>query len=55
MNENMDFVKTVKEMRDAQKEYFRTKKFSALEKSKALEGAVDRRIAILMSKQGNLF
>ena len=36
-----DLVKLVKEMREAQKEYFRTRDKSMLQRSKELEKAVD--------------
>lgn len=41
---HIEFLKTVKDMRDAQKEYFKTRSFSALEKSRHLEKRVDQMI-----------
>ena len=40
-----DFEKLVKEMRDAQKTYFRTRDASVLQSSKRLEREVDKYIA----------
>ena len=40
-----DLVKLVKEMREAQKEYFRTRDKSMLQRSKELEKAVDKYIS----------
>ena len=41
----LDFFKLVKEMRAAQKEYFRTRAHSALVRSKELERRVDDYVA----------
>lgn len=40
-----EFLKTVKEMRNAQKAYFKIKGFSELNKAKSLERKVDALIA----------
>lgn len=61
MNEGrLAFFSLVKEMRDAQKEYFRTRAHSALVKSKTLELRVDEEIArgdryLQNKKQPSLF
>lgn len=46
-----DFMKLVEDMRNAQKEYFRTRSRDVLEKSKQLERQVDAEIE--KAKQGN--
>lgn len=48
------FIETVRQMREAQREYFSTKKTDWLIRSKALERAVDRMIKEHDSKQGSL-
>lgn len=49
MMNNQEFTELVREMRQAQKDYFRTRSREALEKSKQLEKAVDAVLA--QSKQ----
>lgn len=48
---SVEFYSLVKEMREAQKEYFRTRSKDSLIKSKALEKRVDE----ALSGQGTLF
>lgn len=43
MSEN-DFTKLVKEMRQGQKDYFKTRNFRCLEKARTLESQVDHEI-----------
>ena len=43
-----EFIKTVQEMRNAQKEYFRTRDKAILAKSKELERKVDNMLSALM-------
>lgn len=50
-----EFVKKVKEMREEQKLYFKTRKKSHLFRSKELEKEVDKMIAEFNFKQINLF
>ena len=42
---SMDFYSLVKEMREAQKEYFRTRSKDSLKRSKALEKRVDEALS----------
>lgn len=44
-------IKLVAEMRNAQRAYFRTRDFLALQKSKSLEKQVDAEVAIYLNKQ----
>lgn len=48
MNQS-EFIKLVKSMRTSQKEYFKSKSFASLEKSKSLEREVDSVIKELES------
>lgn len=50
-----DFITTVKAMREAQKEYFRTRDRQVLQRSKALEKRVDALIAEYNDKPKGLF
>lgn len=50
-----DFITTVKAMREAQKEYFRTRDRQVLLKSKTLEKRVDALIAEYDNKPKGLF
>lgn len=50
-----DFITTVKAMREAQKEYFRTRDRQVLQRSKALEKCVDTLIAEYDNKPKGLF
>ena len=50
-----DFITTVKAMREAQKEYFRTRDRQVLQRSKALEKRVDALIAEYDNKPKSLF
>lgn len=50
-----DFITTVKAMREAQKEYFRTRDRQVLQRSKALEKRVDTLIAEYDNKPKGLF
>lgn len=47
----IEFVDKVRTMRDAQKEYFKTRSRSVLEKCKQLEREVDDELARLQMKQ----
>jgi hypothetical protein len=51
------FATLVADMRNAQKEYFRTKAAAALERSKRLERLVDEAIGAILAadRQGRLF
>lgn len=49
------FVSTVSEMRNAQKEYFKTRSPDWLNRSKSLEREVDKMIHDLNDPQGDLF
>ena len=49
------FIDLVAEMRQAQKEYFKTRDRNILSKSKQLEAQVDAEINKVNSKQLNLF
>lgn len=50
-----EFVKTVQEMKNAQKEYFKTKDKAILAKSKELERKVDNMLSNLAPNMPNLF
>ena len=50
-----EFAKLVSELRNAQREFFRTKNPAALDQSKRLEREVDRRCAEILDGQGQLF
>lgn len=50
-----NFITTVKTMREAQKEYFRTRDRQVLQRSKALEKRVDALIAEYDNKPKGLF
>ena len=50
-----DFITTVKAMREAQKEYFRTRDRQVLQRSKALEKRLDALIAEYDNKPKGLF
>lgn len=50
-----EFITLVEEMRSAQKEYFRTRSATSLNRSKQLEREVDTKIKELSNKQTNLF
>lgn len=49
------FVDLVEQMRDKQKEYFRTRDKVVLQESKILEGKVDRWVADQKTPQMNIF
>lgn len=46
-----DFTNLVKQMRIAQKEYFKSRNFTVLEKSKKLERAVDAEINKILNPE----
>lgn len=50
-----EFVKTVQEMRNYQKEYFKTRDKATLAKSKELERKVDNMLSNLAPNMPNLF
>ncbi len=50
-----EFIKTVQEMRNAQKEYFKTRDKATLAKSKELERKVDNMLSHLAPNMPNLF
>jgi hypothetical protein len=56
-SEFREFVLLVGDMRNAQREYFRTRSHGALETSKRLERRVDERLKGMADdrRQGNLF
>ena len=54
-NNETAFRALVKDMRDAQKDYFRTRSQDALRRSKALERRVDSELAKAASRQASLF
>ena len=54
-NNEAAFRALVKDMRDAQKDYFRTRSQDALRRSKALERRVDSELAKAASRQASLF
>lgn len=51
--EQTEFIEMVRRMRNAQKEYFKTRSYDALKRSKVLEVAVDK--AIEESDEQQLF
>ncbi len=53
--ESKEFVKLVADMREAQRNYFKTRDRSWLDKSKALERQVDNQIAVMNNPQQDLF
>lgn len=55
MMESKEFVKLVAQMREAQRNYFRTRDHSWLDKSKALERQVDNQIMVMNNPQQDLF
>ena len=55
MMESKEFVKLVADMREAQRNYFKTRDRSWLDKSKALERRVDNQIAAMNNPQQDLF
>ncbi len=52
---NEDFFLLVQMMRDAQKEYFRTREIDKLQESKRLEKEVDKALLELLTGQTTLF
>lgn len=50
-----ELASIVAEMREAQKEYFRTRSTGALDRSKALEKKVDARVREILTPQRKLF
>lgn len=50
-----EFIKTIQEMRDAQKEYFKTRDRVSLAKSKELERKVDNMLSNLAPNKPGLF
>lgn len=46
-----EFAKLVASMRDAQRDYFRTKSAAALDRAKRMEKAVDRRLKEIFDEQ----
>ena len=54
-NNEAAFRALVKDMREAQKDYFRTRSQDALKRSKALERRVDSELAKAASRQASLF
>jgi|TARA_Y100000296_G_scaffold33048_1_gene38269 hypothetical protein len=50
-----EFAALVNKMRQAQKEYFRTRSLSAIDSAKKLEREVDKALAHINDKQGDLF
>lgn len=50
-----EFIKKVQEMRNAQKEYFKTRDRVSLAKSKELERKVDNMLSNLAPNKPNLF
>lgn len=53
--ESNEFVKLVAQMREAQRNYFKTRDRSWLAKSKALERQVDNLIMVMNNPQQDLF
>ena len=53
--ESNEFVKLVSDMREAQRNYFKTRDRSCLDKSKALERQVDNKISAMNNPQQDLF
>ena len=54
-NNEAAFRALVKDMREAQKDYFRTRSQDALKRSKALERRVDSELTKAASRQASLF
>ena len=52
---NLEFYNLVKEMRQAQKEYFRTRSKDILNRSKELERKVDAELQSINDNQTSLF
>lgn len=52
---HFQFVEKVSEMRNAQKQYFRTRSYEILSRAKQLEREVDAEIERLLNPQGDLF
>ena len=50
-----EFIAAVANMRNAQKDYFRTRSQQTLERSKALEKAVDKMLIEMASAQKEMF
>jgi hypothetical protein len=50
-----DILKLVKEMRDVQKQYFRTRKFDVLHEAQHLETRVDKALAEFEGGQTKMF
>lgn len=50
-----EFIEMVRRMRSAQKEYFKTRSYDALKRSKVLEVAVDNEIADMDQNELGLF
>lgn len=50
-----EFMELVKEMRECQKMYFKTRSSEHLQKSRILEGQVDKQINLHNETQTNLF
>lgn len=50
-----DLAKKVKDMRDAQKQYFKLRDAESLKKSKALETEVDKAVGAVIGGQVGLF
>lgn len=56
MSNEKEIISAVKAMREAQKEYFRTRNYETLQKSKWLESKVDKLLTdYYESKQATLF
>jgi hypothetical protein len=50
-----DFLKLIQDMRQAQRDYFRSRTSENLQKSKELERRVDAEVKSLLDKQATLF
>ena len=55
LKDSRDIIGVVRDMRNAQKKYFRTRSSEALDDSKELERTVDARIDAFLDTQGKLF
>jgi len=55
LQELIKFFYTVKRMRKAQKDYFKTRHYSHLDKAKRLEREVDKILKELDPRQNNIF
>lgn len=53
--EQNEFIEMVRRMRNAQKEYFKTRSYDALKRSRVLEVAVDNEIADMDQNEIGLF